>query len=62
MQHNSIISACMAMTDKLEKYEERLQGSNAFAMATVLDPQLKLNYIPTCDHENLKAVICKALQ
>ena len=62
MQRNSIISTCMAMTDKLAKYEERLQGSNAFAMATVLDPQLKLNYIPACDHENLKVDICKALQ
>ena len=62
MQRNSIISACMAMTDKLAKYEERLQGSNAFTMATILDPQLKLNYIPACDHESLKADICKALQ
>ena len=52
----------MAMTDKLAKYEERLQGSNAFAMATILDPKLKLNYIPMCDHENLKADICQALQ
>ena len=62
MQHNSIISACMAMTDKLAKYEERLQGSNAFAIATVLDLQLKLNYIPACNQENLKVDICKALQ
>ena len=38
MQHNSIIFACMAMTDKLVKYEERLQGSNMFVVATVLDP------------------------
>ena len=52
----------MAMTDKLAKYEERLQGSNAFATATILDPKLKLNYIPMCDHENLKADICQALQ
>ena len=52
----------MTMTDKLAKYEERLQGSNVFAMATILDPQLKLNYIPACDHENLKADICKALK
>ena len=52
----------MAMTDKLAKYEERLQGSNAFAKAIVLDLHLQLNYIPTCDHENLKADICKALQ
>ena len=52
----------MAMIDKLAKYEERLQGSNAFTMAIVLHPQLKLNYIPACDHENLKANICKALQ
>ena len=52
----------MAMTDKLAKYEERLHGSNAFAMATVLDPKLKLNYIPMCDHENLKVDICQALQ
>ena len=62
MQHNSIISACMTMTDKLAKYEESLQGSNVFAMAKVLDRQLKLNYIPMCDHENLKADICQALQ
>ena len=61
MQCNSIISTCMTTTDKLAKYEERLQGSNAFAMATVLDPQLKLNYILACDHENLKVDICKAL-
>ena len=52
----------MAMTDKLKKYEESLQDRNAFAMATVLDPQLKLNYIPMCDHENLQADICQALQ
>ena len=52
----------MAMTDKLAKYEECLQGSNAFAMATILHPQLKLNYIPACDHENLEADIYKALQ
>ena len=52
----------MAMTNKLAKYVERLQGSNAFAMASVLDPQLKLNYIPMCDHENLKADIYQALQ
>ena len=38
MQCNSIIFACMEMTDKLAKYEGRLQGSNAFAMATILDP------------------------
>ena len=38
MQCNSIIFACMAMADKLAKYVERLQGSIAFAMATVLDP------------------------
>ena len=50
------------MIDQSTKYEERLQGSSAFAMATLLDPQLKLNYIPACDHENLKADICKALQ
>ena len=31
-------------------------------MATILDPQLKLNYISACDHENLKANICKALK
>ena len=62
MQRNLIISTCIAMTDKLAKYEERLQGSNMFAIATELDPQLKLNYIPACDHENLKANICKALQ
>ena len=31
-------------------------------MATILDPQLKLNYIPACDHENLKVDICKALK
>ena len=35
MQCNSIISACMAMTDKLAKYEERLQGSNVFADETL---------------------------
>ena len=62
MQRNLIIFACMAMTDKLAKYERRLQGSNVFAMATILDPQLKLNYIPACDHENLKADICEALK
>ena len=62
MQRNSIISACMAMIDKLAKYDERLEGSNAFSMTTILDPQLKLNYIPACDHENLKVDICKALQ
>ena len=62
MQRNSIIFACMAMTNKLAKYEERLQGSNIFAMATILDLQLKLNSIPTCNHENLKADICKALK
>ena len=62
MQHNSIISACIAMIDKLAKYEERLQGNNTFAMAIILDLQLKLNYIPVCDHENLKADICKTLQ
>ena len=31
-------------------------------MATILDVQLKLNYIPACDHENLKVDIYKALQ
>ena len=62
MQCNSIISACMAMTYKLTKYEERLQGSNVLAMATILDPQLKLNYIPMYDHENLKVDIFQALQ
>ena len=36
----------MAMTNKLAKYEERLQGSNEFAIATILDPQLQLKYIP----------------
>ena len=50
------------MTNKLAKYEERFPGSNAFAMGTILDVQLKLNYIPMCDHENLKADICQALQ
>ena len=50
------------MTNKLTKYEESLQDRNAFAMATVLDLQLKLNYIPMCDHENLQVDICQALQ
>ena len=62
MQCHSIIFSCIAMTDKLAKYEERLQGSIEFAMATVLDLQLKLNYIPMCDNENLKVNICRALQ
>ena len=62
MQCNSIIFACMAMTDKLENYEKRLQATNVFAMATIIDPQLKLNYILICDHENLKADICQAVQ
>ena len=30
MQRNSIIFACMSMTEKLAKYVERLQGRNAF--------------------------------
>ena len=51
MQHNLIIYACMAMTNKLENYEGSLQGSNVFSIATVLDPQLKL-----------KANICQAVQ
>ena len=62
MQRNSIIFACMSMTEKLAKYVERLQGSNAFVMATILNPQLKLNYILMCDHESLKADIYQALQ
>ena len=62
MKCNSIIYACMVMTNKLAKYEEWYQGSNAFAMATVQDPKLKLNYIAMCNHENWKADICQALQ
>ena len=52
----------MALIDKLAKYEERLKGSNVFDIATLLDVQLKLNYIPLRDHEKLNANIHHALQ
>ena len=52
MQRNSIIESCMATMDKLGKYEESLQGRCAFAIATMLDPKLKFNYVSCVTMKN----------
>ena len=51
----------MTMIDKVAKYEERLRGSNAFAITTVLDSHFKLKYILMCNHKKLKANILHEL-
>ena len=60
-QRSSIKACSKSMIEKFENYEKRLQGVDAFILATVLDPQVKANHIPLHDHERLKSCIRQML-
>lgn len=43
----------MRMVEKIKKYERRINGNNAFAIAVLVDPQLWLDHIGTVDYETV---------